>query len=82
MLILPVAVRRRPSVHAYNLRVLQEAYGECVAEPIPDRVAVIESHSAMEPVVVYAPENEASLAYQRFADRVVEVLGVGEGVTG
>ena len=78
VLILPVSMRRL-NVHAYNLGALQEAYtpieqGGAVAESIPDRVTVIESHSAMQPVMEYAPDCDASVAYGRFTDAVLATL--------
>lgn len=74
VVVLPVCFRKTLGIHNYNLGLLAERYGDRMASPVPDRVAVIESHSAMMPVLAYAPENDASVAYRRFTDDVLAGL--------
>lgn len=80
VVVLPVAVRRL-AVHEYNCRLLDEHFGDRVGVAVPDRVAVIESHSQQSPVAEYVPDNAASVAYQALADAVAARLfeGVCDG---
>ena len=78
VVILPVAVRRQ-GVHIYNQGLLQEHFGaEMVWVGVPDRVAVVESHSNQSPVAEYDPGNDAAIAYRGVADAVYAELFEGE----
>lgn len=57
---------------AYNLGILREAFGQAVTSPIPRRVAVRESTSHNPPQTLreYAPNNDATLAYQMLAAHI------------
>jgi chromosome partitioning protein len=43
IIILPVMFDKRVNEHSYNLSVLRETYGDGVADPIPQRIAVAEA---------------------------------------
>jgi chromosome partitioning protein len=69
--VLPTKYRRGTREHKENLHALVEAYGRLVFNPIPLATAVAESTAYREPLWTYAPDNQATLAYGKVLERII-----------
>ena len=69
--VLPTKYRRGTREHKMNLQALAEAYGALIFKPIPLATSVAESTAYREPLWTYAPQNQATLAYDKVLERII-----------
>ena len=73
--ILPNAYRVGTTIDRHGVDLLQGAYGDLVADPIPLAEAIRRALSARGPVTATEPRAAAAAAYRALAARVIAALG-------
>jgi chromosome partitioning protein len=72
--ILPNAYRGGTTIDRHGVDLLRNAYGACVAEPIPLAEAIRRALSARCPVTATEPRSAAATAYRALAARVIAAM--------